>query len=145
MVPEGAKHVHTTLELEEALRKRLRVESIIWAFALGAIALTATLVQRDRHRIDASTFWTVPPLPGVLFVICVVTIGAVWLLSPRRHLGIARLRAIEWLGVAATASFLIVDEAVDLRGMLSALALYRSEEHTSDSSHVRLSRMPSSA
>ena len=123
MVPEGAKHVHTTLELEEALRKRLRVESIIWAFALGAIALTATLVQRDRHRIDASTFWTVPPLPGVLFVICVVTIAAVWLLSPRRHLGIARLRTIEWLGVAAMASFLIVDEALDLRGMRFVLSI----------------------
>jgi serine/threonine-protein kinase len=123
MVPEGAKHMHTTRELEEELRKRLRVESVIWAIATGVIALTATLVQRDQLRINASTFWTAPPLPGVLFVICVVTIGAVWLLSPRRHLGIARLRAIEWLGVAATASFLIVDEAVDLRGMLSALAI----------------------
>ena len=126
MVPEGAKHMHTTRELEEELRKRLRVESVIWAIATGVIALTATLVQRDQLRINASTFWTAPPLPGVLFVICVVTIGAVWLLSPRRHLGIARLRAIEWLGVAATASFLIVDEAVDLRGMLSALEIGRA-------------------
>ena len=123
MVPEGAKHVHTTRELEEELRKRLRVEAIIWAFATGVIALTATLVQRDQLRIDASRFWTAPPLPGVLFVICVVTIGVAWLLSPQRHLGIVQLRAIEWVGVATTASFLVIDEALDLRGMRSALSI----------------------
>jgi serine/threonine-protein kinase len=123
MAPEGAKPVHSTRELEEELRKRLRVESVIWAIAIGLIAVSATLVQRDQFRIDASTFWTAPPLPGVLFVMCVATIGAIWMLSPQRHLGIARLRAIEWLGVAATASFLVVDEALDLRGMLSVLSI----------------------
>ena len=35
----------------------------------------------------------------------------------------ARLRIIEWLGVAATAAFLVVDEALDLRGMREVIAI----------------------
>ena len=122
LAPEGAKAVHTTGELEEQLRKRLRVESIIWASATGLVAITATIVRKDLYA-NPSTMWTVPPMPGVLFVISLLTIGVVWLLAPERQLGLRRLRALEWMGVAVTAAFLIVDEAVDLRTMRDVLAL----------------------
>ena len=121
MAPEGARAVHTTGELEEQLRKRLRVESVIWALATGLVALTATVVRQDL-RENPISFWTVPPLPGVLFIISFVTLGVVWLLAPGRHLGLTRLRVVEWLGVAATATFLVVDEAIDLGAMGDVLA-----------------------
>ena len=122
MVPVGAKAVHTTRELEEQLRKRLRVEAVIWALATGMIALTVTITSGDL-RTDPITFWTKPPLPGVLFLLSLATVGVVWILSPTRQLGVGRLRIIEWLGVAATAAFLIVDEALDLRGMREVIAI----------------------
>jgi len=122
MVPEGAKVVHTTRELEEQLRKRLRVEAVIWALATGMIALTVT-VTSGALRDDPITFWTKPPLPGVLFLLSLATVGIVWLLSPTRQLGVTRLRIIEWLGVAATAAFLIVDEALDVRGMRDLITI----------------------
>lgn len=122
MVPEGAKAVHTRRELEEQLRKRLRVEAVIWALATGMIALTVTITSGNL-RGDPITFWTKPPLPGVLFLLSLATVGVVWLLSPTRQLGVARLRIIEWLGVAATAAFLVVDETLDLRGMGEVIAL----------------------
>ena len=122
MVPEGAKAVHTTRELEEQLRRRLRVESVIWALATGTLALTAT-VGRDELAGNLTKLWTEPPLPGVLFLLSLVTVGVVWILSPRRQLGLRRLRIIEWMGVAATAAFLVIDEALDLRGMPDVIAL----------------------
>ena len=114
--------MRTTAELEEQLRKRLRVESIIWASAMGLFALTATVVRPDLY-LTPSAMWTVPPMPGVLFVISLLTVGVVWLLAPGRQLGLRRLRTLEWMGVAVTATFLIVDEALDLRGMRNAIAL----------------------
>ena len=122
MVPEGAKVVHTTRELEEQLRKRLRVEAVIWALATGMIALTVT-VTSAHLRTDPMTFWTKPPLPGVLFLISLATVGIVWILSPERQLGVTRLRIIEWLGVAATGAFLVVDEALDLETMGQVIAM----------------------
>jgi eukaryotic-like serine/threonine-protein kinase len=122
MVPEGAKAVHTTLELEEQLRKRLRVEAVIWALATGMIALTVTITSTDL-RGDPMSFWTKPPLPGVLFLLSLATVGVVWILSPDRQLGVTRLRIIEWLGVAATAAFLVVDEALDLETMTRVIAM----------------------
>ena len=122
MAPEGAKAVRNAAELEEELRKRLRVESIIWASATGFFALTATIVRKDLWS-NLSTMWTEPPLPGVLFVISFLTLGAVWLLAPGRRLGLRRLRAMEWMGVAVTASFLIIDEALDLRTMRAVIAI----------------------
>lgn len=122
MVPEGAKAVHTTRELEEQLRLRLRVEAVIWALATGMIALTVTITRADLSA-DPISFWTKPPLPGVLFILSLATAGAVWLLSPARELGLHRLRAIEWIGVLATAAFLVVDEALDLTTMRSVLAV----------------------
>ena len=122
LAPEGAKAVHTTLELEEQLRKRLRIESIIWASAMGLFALTATVVRTDL-RTNPSAMWTEPPLPGVLFIISLLTLGVVWILGPGRQLGLRKLRTLEWMGVAVTASFLIIDEALDLLGMRAVLPL----------------------
>ena len=118
MVPEGAKAVHTTGELEEQLRRRLRVESVIWALATGAVALTAAATAKGLGAL-----FTEPPLPGVLMLLSLMTAAVAWLLSPARQLGLRRLRLIEWLGVAAMAAFLVVDEAIDLKGMPGVIAV----------------------
>lgn len=123
IAPEGAQLVRTTEQLEEQLRRRLRVHSVIWALATGVVALIALVERQAQLRADPSTIWTQPPLPGVLVVISLVTFAAVWLLAPHRRLGLTRLRAVEWFGVAMTATFLVIDEALDLRGMQSVLAI----------------------
>ncbi len=112
MAPDASTPVHTTGELEEQLRRRLRVTSVIWACATGVLATTALVARRENLRADPSTFWTEPPLPGVLFVITLLTIGVVWTLAPGRRLGLARLRAIEWLAFATTASFFVLNPEV---------------------------------
>ena len=121
MAPDASTPVRTTGELEEQLRRRLRVTSVIWACATGVLATTALVARRENLRADPSTFWTEPPLPGVLFVITLLTIGVVWSLAPGRRLGLARLRAIEWLGVATTASFFVLNQTRSLGGMLPEL------------------------
>ena len=123
IAPEGAQLVRTTAQLEEQLRRRLRVHSVIWALATGVVALIALIERQAQLRADPSTIWTQPPLPGVLVVISLVTFAAVWLLAPHRRLGLTRLRAVEWFGVAMTATFLVIDEALNLRGMQSVLAI----------------------
>ncbi|GAC1491191.1 MAG: hypothetical protein NVS1B5_16100 [Gemmatimonadaceae bacterium] len=123
MAPEGAKPLHTSGELEEQLRRRLRVTSVVWAFATATIALTAVVARTDRMRLDASAFWTVPPLPGCLLLICLVTTAMIGLLTPRLRMGLTRLRIIEWLGVATIAAFLVVDQALDLRSMRLTFAM----------------------
>ncbi|GAC1651430.1 MAG: hypothetical protein NVS4B3_12090 [Gemmatimonadaceae bacterium] len=123
MMPEGAKPVHNSGELEEQLRRRLRVTSVLWAFATATIALTAIVARTDRMRVDTSAFWTEPPLPGFLLLISLVTGATIALLTPRLRMGVTRLRIIEWLGVATIAAFLIVDQALDLLSMRSTFAM----------------------
>ena len=121
MPPDASAPVRTTGELEERLRRRLRVTSVIWACATAVIAATAVATRRDALRADPSTFWTEPPLPGVLLLVSLLTGGVVWSLAPRRRLGLARLRAIEWLGVAMTAAFFVVNQTRALGDMLPGL------------------------
>jgi serine/threonine-protein kinase len=121
MPPDASTPVRTTGELEERLRRRLRVASVIWACATAVIAATAGATRGDALRADPSTFWTEPPLPGALLVVALLTTGVVWRLSPRHRLGLARLRAIEWLGVITTAAFFVVNQTRALGSMLPEL------------------------
>ena len=121
MAADASTPVHTTGQLEEQLRRRLRVISVIWAAVTGVIAITAVIARQEHLRADPSTVWTEPPLPGVLFLVSLITIGVVGSLSPRRRLGLSRLRAIEWLGVATTASFFVMNQSRALAGMLPEL------------------------
>lgn len=122
MAPDASTPVHTTDELEEQLRRRLRVTSVIWACATGVLALTAVWARRDALRADPGTLWTEPPLPGVLLLISLITIGVVWSLSRGRRLGLRRLRAIEWFGVATAAAFFAINQTRGLDDMLPGLA-----------------------
>jgi len=114
--------VHIEGDLEEQLRHCLRIAFLIWAVASGAIAVTTSIVRRELIRQDPLTFFTVPPLPGVLLVIALVTMAMVWALSPESRLGLARLRRIEWLGVIVTAAFFAVYQTRELAGMTPELA-----------------------
>ena len=112
---------HTSSELEEELRHRLRFMFVMWGVAMTAVATTASIVRRDNLRVDPLTFVTEPPLPGVLFIMALVTMAAVWALSPMRHLGLARLRIIEWFGVVMTAAFFVVNQTRAFPGILREL------------------------
>jgi eukaryotic-like serine/threonine-protein kinase len=115
--------LHTSSELEEQLRQRLRVAFTIWAVAAIAIATTAGIARREHLRHDPLTFFTEPPLPGVLFLIAAVTFATMTsALSPGRQLGLARLRRVEWLGVVVTAAFFVTNQTRALAGLIPELS-----------------------
>jgi len=118
MPPDASAPVRTAGELGERLRRRLRVISVIWACTTGVIAATAVATHWHALRADPITFWTEPPLPGVLLVVALLTSAAVASLSPRRQLGLTRLRAIEWLGVGTMAAFFVINQFRTVSGLL---------------------------
>ena len=118
MPRDASTPVHTTGELEEQLRRRLRVTSIIWASATGVLALTAVATRWAELRAEPATLWTQPPLPGVLLILSVLTGSLVWYLAPGRRLGLARLRAVEWFGVLTAAAFFVVNQSRALGTLL---------------------------
>lgn len=122
MATDASTPVHTTSELEERLHRRLRRISVILAYSTGVLAVIAAILRQEHLRADPSTIWTEPPLPGVLFLICLIAVGLIWCLSPQRKLGLARLRAIEWLGVALPALFFVVNQTRALADLLPQLA-----------------------
>lgn len=121
MAPGSATPVHTTNDLAEQLRRRLRIKSAIWAAASGVLGATASVAHWSHIRADPSSLFTEPPLPGLLFVITAGTLAVIMVLSPRHELGVRRLRFIEWLGVSVTASFFILNQTRALPGMLAEI------------------------
>ena len=127
MAPNTSAPVRTSGELEERLRRRLRVTSVIWATATAVLATTTVLARSAQISADPLTFWTEPPLPGVLFLISLLTVIVAWLLSPGRALGLRRLRAVEWFGAATIALFLVTTQTRAMETMLPGL-LFRPME-----------------
>lgn len=115
---DASTPVRSTGELEERLRRRLRIISSILAAATGVLATSAVIIRWEQLRANATSLWTEPPLPGGLILLSLAAIGVVWSLAPRRKLGLTRLRAIEWLGVGMTAAFFVMNQARSLAGLL---------------------------
>ena len=102
-------------DLEEQLRKRLRVQSFIWALATLMLGATAVARNVGQIRKDPTLLFTAPPLPGVLLLLTVVTLVFLRLLSPSRRLPLKALRAIEWAGVFQAAGFFAFNQWLSLR------------------------------
>jgi tRNA A-37 threonylcarbamoyl transferase component Bud32 len=109
-------------DLEELLRERLRLISLIWAAATGMISVTGAVENWRVIRATPFTAFTVPPSPGLGFLVAALTLGSAAVLSLRSRLGVARLRAIEWLGVTLMAAYFVLLLGVDLRYILPDLA-----------------------
>ena len=118
MAPDASTPVRTTSELEERLHRRLRLLSLILAYAVGALAVVTLVLRRTQIASRPATFWTEPPMPGVMFVISIIAAALAVRLSPRRHPGLPALRRYEWFGVALTAAFFVLNQLLALRGML---------------------------
>jgi hypothetical protein len=102
-------------DLEEQLRKRLRIQSFIWAVATLMLGVTALARNLGRIRENPSLLFTSPPLPGVLLLLTLVTAVFLRLLSPERRLHLGKLRAIEWAGVIQAAAFFGFNQWLSLR------------------------------
>jgi eukaryotic-like serine/threonine-protein kinase len=101
-------------DLEDQLRKRLRVQSFIWALATLMLGATALARNVDQIRKDPSLLFTAPPLPGILLLITITTAIFLRLLSPGRRLPLHALRAIEWVGVFQAAAFFAFNQWLSL-------------------------------
>ena len=102
-------------DLEDQLRKRLRIQSYIWAVATLMLGLTALARNFGNIREHPSLLFTSPPLPGILLLITIVTAVFLRLLSPGRRLPLRQLRMIEWAGVIQAAAFFGFNQWLSLR------------------------------
>jgi serine/threonine-protein kinase len=102
-------------DLEEQLRKRLRIQSFIWAIVTLLLGVTAVARNLPQIRKDPALLFTSPPLPGVLLLITIATSIFIRLLSPQRRLPLRALRAIEWAGVVQAAGFFAFNQWLSLR------------------------------
>ena len=121
MAAGGATPLHSTGELEEQLRRRLRIKSAILAVASGMLGFTASVAHWSHISAHPRTMFTEPPLPGLLFGMAACTLVVVFVLSPHRGIGVRGLRFIEWLGLSVTSSFFILNQMLSLPGMLPEL------------------------
>ena len=106
--------VQSTSELEEQLRVRLRILSLIWACVTATLGATAIFTHWDQIRDRPTLILIQPPLPGLLLLI---TLGTAWLtvvLAPGRLIGLRRLRVVEWVFVAMSAGFFVVNQSLSL-------------------------------
>lgn len=102
-------------DLEEQLRKRLRIQSFIWAVATLILGLTAVARNIGSITERPSLLFTAPPLPGVLLLLTIITASFLRLLSPQRRLPLRQLRAIEWAGVVQAAAFFGFNQWLSLK------------------------------
>jgi serine/threonine-protein kinase len=118
VAPDGSAPLRSSAELENRLRRRLRLIAVLLATATGVLSITAIVFRWAQLRADASTLWTEPPLPGLLLLVAAAAIGLVWRLGPTRIHTLDRLRAIEWLGIGLTALFVGINQTRSLAGLL---------------------------
>jgi serine/threonine-protein kinase len=109
-----APAIRTSGELEAQLRRRLRVYWALWGAVLLALAATSLVSDWAEFGAEPRRLVTQPPLPGVLLVVAGLSLGIVTVLAPGRRLGLARLRAIEWLAIAVAATLFVVNQSRDL-------------------------------
>jgi serine/threonine-protein kinase len=110
----SAGDVRTRGDLEEQLRRRLRVYWVLWGTVLTALGCTSLAADWGRFAADPVRLFTRPPLPGALFAMAALSLGIVTALAPHRRLGLRRLRAVEWLAIAAAATLFVANQSRDL-------------------------------
>ncbi len=120
VAPDGSAPLRSSAELENRLRRRLRLIAALLAMATCVLAISAIVIRWAHLRADASTLWTEPPLPGLLLLVSAVAIALVWRLGPTHNHSLERLRAVEWLGVGLTALFVAINQTRSLATLLPA-------------------------
>src|SRR3712207_237086 len=120
VAPDGSAPLRSSAELENRLRRRLRLIAALLAAATSLLAATAIVIRWKQLRVDASTFWTEPPLPGPLLLLSLAAIALIWSLRPARRHDVRALRAIGWLGVGLIAVFVTMNQTRSLGGLLPA-------------------------
>ncbi len=116
----GAAQGLATDQLEEELRSRLRLMAAIWAGVTATLSVTGFAAHWERIAAHPMLALTAPPLPGLLFllVLFIARIGVV--LGPgRRAIGLRGLRRIEWLFVAMSGGFFVLNQTISLRDGLA--------------------------
>ena len=86
----------------------------VWGGVVFTVSVASMLKNLDLFRADPRQLVTLPPLPGVLFVVGLATAYVIRMLRPGRHLGLRRLRAVEWFSVAMLAGFCVLNQTLTL-------------------------------
>jgi serine/threonine-protein kinase len=110
----GVSPTQTGDEFESQLRSRLRMASLIWACATFVIGVTAAATHWEEIHAAPTLLFTEPPFPAVLWLMTIVTIVLTLYLAPTRASTLPRLRAVEWIIVAMTAGFFVVNQTLSL-------------------------------
>jgi serine/threonine-protein kinase len=110
----GVSPIQTGDEFQGQLRSRLRVASLIWACATLVIGVTATVTHWEEIHAKPALLFTEPPLPAVLLSMTLVAVLLTGYLAPARVITLPRLRAVEWIIVAMTAGFFVLNQTLSL-------------------------------
>ena len=118
MMTGATTAVRSVSELEQQLRRRLRIISAIAGAATGSLGLLSAIIRRREVAADPMSLFTEPPLPGVLLSVALVFGALSWLLASEWSHGIRRLRAVELVGVATLATFFVFNQIEALHELL---------------------------
>ena len=114
MGADGATTAQSSAELVEELRSRLRLMSVIWAGVTATLAATGIAAHWEQIRVRPVEALFDPPMPGLLLVLVLFILRLGQLLAPGRTIDLRRLRMIEWVFVALSAGFFVINQTVSL-------------------------------
>lgn len=119
---EGSTPLRSTAELENRLRRRLRLIVTMIMLATGALGVMAAWLHRKDISANHAFLFTQPPLPGVLIVLALVAGALVIGLRRSDDLSLGKLRAVEWLCIAMLALFFVINQTRTLAQMRANFA-----------------------
>ncbi|HET9425112.1 MAG TPA: hypothetical protein VFO55_07070, partial [Gemmatimonadaceae bacterium] len=110
LAPEGSIPVRTATELEQQLRRRLRLVTSLIGAATGALGIFAVIMRREHIGENPVSLFTEPPLPGVLIVVSLGMVAMLVVMARSTSQSIRELRIIESLGVGVFAGFILLNQ-----------------------------------
>lgn len=108
--------------LEELLRGRLRILTLLAAITAVPFGVATLVSNWTRIRRDPWAAITIPPFALPMLGMAALMLTIWWVLRPGRPLVLRRLRVAEWLTISAWATFFVIVVAGDLRVVLADVA-----------------------
>jgi serine/threonine-protein kinase len=123
----ASTRLRSTAELQNRLRRRLRLIVSMVMVATGALGVLGASLHWNEIRSNHWLLFTQPPLPGVLVLIALVAGVLVTALRRGGELSLVSLRAIEWTSIVMVGAFCVINQVRTVGGMADNFAGYPME------------------
>ncbi len=98
--PGDSAAVRYPSDLEDVLRRRLRLMAILPLVGIGALLIIGLLSGWQRYMASPAELFTRVPYYGIMSLVMVVCAIVTIVLAPGRGLSVDRLRTMEWVAFA---------------------------------------------